>query len=139
MYKNTLNKKLFLDYILYRGNNDLTCPICIDNIKNKEKIYITDCKHSFHYDCIYHYINLQNSIYYCPLCRHKHYKIMLNESEIKKNEIKIKEREKEIDRLILDTEIRLKEMVKDFESGNKKKVNNTNSNFNLFKWYKKYF
>jgi hypothetical protein len=48
------------------------CPICLDNIINKDKDFIiTICKHSFHSSCMIKYIvkNNNNNLT-CPKCRH---------------------------------------------------------------------
>jgi len=48
------------------------CPICYEAIYNRKNAFLTDCGHSFHYDCIieYDYKNSFNSIgVYCPICR----------------------------------------------------------------------
>lgn len=49
-----------------------TCPICFDNIYIRNNAFLTDCGHSFHYNCIIQY-DYKNSFkqegVYCPLCR----------------------------------------------------------------------
>lgn len=49
-----------------------TCPICYDKINHKRNAFLTDCGHSFHYDCIidYDYNNsFEEKGVYCPMCR----------------------------------------------------------------------
>ena len=48
------------------------CPICYDEIYNRNNALLTDCGHSFHYSCIinYDYKNsFDNNGIYCPICR----------------------------------------------------------------------
>ena len=46
------------------------CPICYEKIYNRKNAYLSDCGHSFHYECIitYEYKNSFDGIY-CPICR----------------------------------------------------------------------
>lgn len=49
-----------------------TCSICLDNIFIRNNAFLTDCGHSFHYNCIinYDFINsFNNNGIKCPLCR----------------------------------------------------------------------
>lgn len=49
-----------------------TCPICFDEIYNRNNAFLTDCGHSFHYNCIinYDYKNIFNEHgISCPICR----------------------------------------------------------------------
>lgn len=54
------------------------CPICISNIK-KEDLCITNCSHKFCYDCLSHWLSINNN---CPNCRESietfNYKDMIN-------------------------------------------------------------
>lgn len=48
------------------------CPICYEPINHRKNAYLTDCGHSFHYDCIinYDYVNTFTNINVnCPICR----------------------------------------------------------------------
>jgi len=48
------------------------CSICFDEIVQRKNAFLTDCGHSFHYQCIinYDYINSFNSKgISCPICR----------------------------------------------------------------------
>jgi hypothetical protein len=51
------------------GIEDRTCPICYNDIQDKFKIAITNCKHLFCKSCIY--LCTQNSRHNCPMCREK--------------------------------------------------------------------
>ena len=44
--------------------NSEICPICIDIIE--EDIYVTDCKHSFHLECLFEWTKNNTT---CPCCR----------------------------------------------------------------------
>jgi hypothetical protein len=61
--KTNLNRK---NYILVGEK----CPICCEAIVTKKQAFLTDCSHSFHYNCIKMYYNL-NYIKFaeCPICR----------------------------------------------------------------------
>jgi len=45
---------------------DNTCSICVENFKEKEKIYKLPCFHCFHAPCIVPWLKLHNT---CPICR----------------------------------------------------------------------
>jgi hypothetical protein len=48
------------------------CPICYESINHRKNAFLTDCGHSFHYDCIinYDYVNTFSvNCVYCPICR----------------------------------------------------------------------
>jgi hypothetical protein len=47
---------------------DNKCAICHNNINMISNFVITDCKHHFHFNCIYKYIKSYDG-YKCPLCR----------------------------------------------------------------------
>ena len=47
---------------------DNKCAICHNNINTISNFVITDCKHHFHFNCIYKYIKSYDG-YKCPLCR----------------------------------------------------------------------
>jgi hypothetical protein len=61
------------DWINYTDNivkNQPTCPICTESFSNNpnKAIYITDCKHLFHNDCLFELCeHNENSV--CPICR----------------------------------------------------------------------
>jgi hypothetical protein len=46
-----------------------TCPICLDNFKEKEFYRTLTCSHSFHKKCIDRWFNKDND--FCPMCRLK--------------------------------------------------------------------
>ena len=53
----------------YYIKNGEECPICYDKILNKKQAVLTECGHSFHYECIYKYYYLnRNKHGYCPIC-----------------------------------------------------------------------
>lgn len=68
--KKTIDENLKIKHYINIGD---TCPICYDEINNKRNAFLTNCGHSFHYDCIinYDYANSFNSQYgvKCPICR----------------------------------------------------------------------
>ena len=47
------------------------CPICFDNINEKQNYLVTDCKHKFHFSCIIKNIdcNFFSRGLNCPICR----------------------------------------------------------------------
>jgi hypothetical protein len=59
-------------------NNNITCPICLDNIdfdieNENDSVIIYQCKHSFHYKCAKACVKSQfenNVDISCPVCRH---------------------------------------------------------------------
>ena len=68
-YNNILNN---CNEVIFDKYDDV-CPICIDDMKKKEKIIKLECGHLFHKNCIYAYIFnniLNNKTILCPLCRH---------------------------------------------------------------------
>jgi hypothetical protein len=42
------------------------CSICLE--ENDKNVYCLDCKHNFHAECIFQWLETQNT---CPLCRSK--------------------------------------------------------------------
>jgi hypothetical protein len=46
---------------------DVTCPICIDNLKEGECYRVLDCDHTFHKKCIDRWFKKDHSD--CPMCR----------------------------------------------------------------------
>ena len=53
--------------IINKCGSDFVCVICYDNLKIKEFIHITKCKHIYHYKCIEKLID--KAINDCPICR----------------------------------------------------------------------
>jgi len=45
---------------------DSECPICLTNITDDDTKKITQCKHTFHDECLNRWLHDNNS---CPLCR----------------------------------------------------------------------
>lgn len=68
-------------------NDETICPICMDNIINRNNIAITPCGHKFCFNCI---ITSLQTIYTCPCCRN----VLLadTDSEIIEPSLTIKER-----------------------------------------------
>ncbi len=67
--RKTINENLNTKHYIKIGEE---CPICYDGIYNRNNAYLTDCGHSFHYNCIinYDYINVfENTNINCPICR----------------------------------------------------------------------
>ena len=58
------------------------CPICLEDFKNENKIYISVCKHGFHCNCFEQYIakNVKNNS--CPLCDFKFRKYSITNNKI---------------------------------------------------------
>ena len=50
----------------------LDCSICLDGLKYDVVLCGLPCKHSFHHECIMHWLNQYNHL--CPLCRWPAYK-----------------------------------------------------------------
>ena len=53
--------------------NDKECAVCISQIDNKETMGILICKHEFHKECIYKWLNCKLT---CPCCRYNFKKYM---------------------------------------------------------------
>jgi hypothetical protein len=53
--------------------SDKECCVCIEDFNTKNKIVKLECKHIFHYDCLFETIKFKNS---CPMCR-QHIQIFL--------------------------------------------------------------
>lgn len=76
-------KRNYLDKqeMLYKKSTeyDNECAICLEKLHNRSCIFMDNCKHIYHYDCIENYIeNLNNSCkneFHCPLCMSKQDKI----------------------------------------------------------------
>jgi|SaaInlV_100m_DNA_5_1039725.scaffolds.fasta_scaffold147695_1 hypothetical protein len=49
-------------------NNNNCCSICIDTRENNKDFCCSQCKNSFHQDCINQWISKNPS---CPICRYK--------------------------------------------------------------------
>ena len=62
-----LEKQRATEDIIKKIGNDYECPICCQNIENKNIIHITKCNHTFHYKCIEKAID--KNILDCPICR----------------------------------------------------------------------
>ena len=61
------------------SSEDITCPICLDNIDLTRNIVTTECGHTFHCSCLMRNV-LQNG-FNCPYCR----QIMTEENQINTN------------------------------------------------------
>jgi len=70
--KKNIYENLLIKHYIKIGEN---CPICYENINNRKDAYLTNCGHSFHYNCIINYDysiskNFSNNfIISCPICR----------------------------------------------------------------------
>ena len=51
---------------IYFDNLNEICPICHEEILKGDNIYVTDCKHYYHKQCITKWFN---NNYNCPICR----------------------------------------------------------------------
>ncbi|XP_064382887.1 uncharacterized protein LOC135331595 [Halichondria panicea] len=43
-----------------------TCPICLDDFRESEKMVVSPCRHGFHKDCIAHCLERSPN---CPVCK----------------------------------------------------------------------
>ena len=69
--KNCKNRYDRLKLTVYKIESDDNllldeCPICLEKYVVNDKIIHLDCSHSFHKDCIYIWLNKNNT---CPQCR----------------------------------------------------------------------
>jgi hypothetical protein len=66
---NKINSQYHINEIMISILTDAKeCSICLDSIKNKNEIYITNCKHCFHKKCFYKFIRYRGNRN-CPNCR----------------------------------------------------------------------
>ena len=67
--KNKDNKNNTSSYISYniklKNNQYKECVICLDEIKNKDKVILTNCFHLYHEDCIQLWFDKHKL---CPIC-----------------------------------------------------------------------
>ncbi len=67
--RKSIIENLKIKHYIKIGEN---CPICYDEIIYKKNAFLTDCGHSFHYDCVINY-DYSNSFnrhgIHCPICR----------------------------------------------------------------------
>ena len=54
------------DGIMVVNHNQTTCSVCLEEIKEKEKIIRLKCNHTYHRSCILDYIKFKNA---CAICR----------------------------------------------------------------------
>ena len=47
--------------------NQMKCPICLEGYINNETIYKLRCGHTYHIDCIFTFLTMDNLS--CPICR----------------------------------------------------------------------
>ena len=86
--KNNVDKlnipvKVFKDiFIKQKKLFNSKCPICLEDFKNENTIYITVCQHGFHCNCFEQYIakNVKNNS--CPLCDFKFRKYSITNNNI---------------------------------------------------------
>ncbi len=77
LFKNNLKQKIIklkFPNLLYNE-----CSICLENIKENDKVSYTPCKHIFHFDCLKNYIKstLKTN---CPLCKFDFFSLLTNEN-----------------------------------------------------------
>ena len=72
----TLQNKI-IDLIKFHESGENQCAICMDNINRDENIYVTECCHIFHNECINNvpsnpigHGSSSRETYNCPMCRH---------------------------------------------------------------------
>ena len=55
---------------LYKKKNDIVeeCSICMEEFKDKDRVFICKCKNIFHHSCINKWIKSKED---CPICRKK--------------------------------------------------------------------
>ncbi len=115
--RKTIEENLKIKHYIKIGEE---CPICYESINNRNNAYLTNCGHSFHYNCIinYDYSNIfeKNNIK-CPVCR----QYMGNHIDIKD---KYKNSNNSFDNL------------EDFEMNIKKKIPKVCFNMHEFKFNK---
>ena len=66
---NCLYKRRIMKSVIYNEENLLnsSCTICLDDFQDDEKLMtLTECKHTFHKDCINSWLNTKQS---CPNCQ----------------------------------------------------------------------
>lgn len=111
--KKNIHENLKIKHYIKIGEE---CPICYEAIFSRKKAFLTDCGHSFHYECIinYDYKNsfIKNGVF-CPICRQD----MGNY-----NDIKDKYKTNGLDQLV------------DFEDNIKTKLPKICYNFNDYKY-----
>lgn len=67
-----IKPSIYKNNILIQDGVDL-CPICLQNLLSEiSKIFITNCKHVFHFYCFKKYI-LSSSLCECPICKFNFY------------------------------------------------------------------
>lgn len=53
--------------MIYKKCENDTCPICLAEFEEGEEIYLTECQHTFHIECLDKTLEHNNN---CPNCRH---------------------------------------------------------------------
>jgi hypothetical protein len=46
-----------------------TCSLCLEDYGTDQAIYMMDCRHVFHNDCLNDFCDHSNGVIRCPLCR----------------------------------------------------------------------
>ena len=64
--KVTMNKDEFSKLKTFENNQEQSCSICLDSLKNK-KVTELKCQHIFHNECIHPWLTKQSVK--CPICR----------------------------------------------------------------------
>ena len=57
----------FYEYINYQKNNFADCAICLDSMKNGDKLILIACSHIFHSDCLRLWMEKKRV---CPYCEY---------------------------------------------------------------------
>ena len=68
LFKNNLKQKIIklkFPNLLYNE-----CPICLENIKENDKVSYTPCKHIFHFDCLKNWLETEALNPQCPNCKY---------------------------------------------------------------------
>ena len=45
-----------------------SCSVCLDDFNPSNSVIITDCYHTYHYDCLYEWFKVSKA---CPVCKHE--------------------------------------------------------------------
>ncbi|PSN55588.1 E3 ubiquitin-protein ligase [Blattella germanica] len=72
------------------------CPVCLKEYTVGEKVKVLPCKHAFHSSCILPWLEKTNS---CPLCRHELPTDDEDYEMYKKDKLRAKQREAELENL----------------------------------------
>lgn len=67
------------EYVEIKIENEIDiCSICLQEYKDSETVFLKECKHIFHLNCITSWENFTEGLYFdCPVCRNSVRKINL--------------------------------------------------------------